>query len=53
MKNESYGRGFSRWVLVLLAFASLAAAQTYTITGTTEKATSSLPFIQVQPCVKQ
>ena len=29
-----------------------AAAQTYTVTGTTGVASSSLPFVQVQPCVK-
>ena len=30
-----------------------ASAQTYTVTGATDMATSSLPFVQVQPCVKQ
>jgi len=30
-----------------------AAAQTYTLAGTTDLASSSLPFVQVQPCVKQ
>jgi hypothetical protein len=30
-----------------------AASQTYTVTGTTGKAASALPFVQVQPCVKQ
>jgi hypothetical protein len=29
-----------------------AAAQMYTITGTTGMASSSLPFVQVQPCLK-
>ena len=29
-----------------------AAAQAYTVTGTTGKASSSLPFVQVQPCLK-
>ncbi len=30
-----------------------AAAQTYTVTGTTESAAMALPFVQVQPCLKQ
>lgn len=30
-----------------------AAAQAYTVTGTTGKAASGLPFVQVQPCLKQ
>jgi hypothetical protein len=30
-----------------------AAAQTYMVSGTTDEAASGLPFVQVQPCVKQ
>jgi hypothetical protein len=30
-----------------------AAAQTYTVAGTTAMASTSLPFVQVQPCLKQ
>ncbi len=30
-----------------------AAAQQYTVTGTTGMASTALPFVQVQPCVKQ
>jgi hypothetical protein len=30
-----------------------AASQTYTVTGTTGLAASNLPFVQVQPCLKQ
>jgi hypothetical protein len=30
-----------------------AAAQTYMVTGSTDQAATGLPFVQVQPCVKQ
>jgi hypothetical protein len=30
-----------------------AASQAYTVTGSTGKAASALPFVQVQPCVKK
>jgi hypothetical protein len=30
-----------------------ASAQTYTVTGSTDMAPTSLPFVQVQPCLKQ
>jgi hypothetical protein len=30
-----------------------AAAQSYTISGATDAAPSGLPFVQVQPCLKQ